>query len=171
MLAGRPARFSNALTSARHCAGTWVCQRCWGIPAHELPRARPFASAPLAGACGGQRTVYRNVPASRSISHIESETPDTSSRPTSEGAGDVPLTVPERPLAEDHPAREATSTIPPVRSSASNDNEGDSIAPDRLFGASESPRSNPPKAPDLSSSASTRSKLSPLFLRVPPSRG
>src|SRR5215211_5520419 len=77
---------------------------------------------------------------------------DISSRPTSEGGTDTPLAVPERPPAEDHPVREATSPIPPVRRSASNDNEGDTIAPDRLFGASEkSPRrSEPPKAPDLS---------------------
>src|SRR5215218_6198832 len=77
---------------------------------------------------------------------------DISSRPTSEGGTDTPLAVPERPPAEDHPVREATSPIPPVRRSASNDNEGDTIAPERLFGASEkSPRrSEPPKAPDLS---------------------
>src|SRR5215216_4934766 len=69
--------------------------------------------------------------------NTESETMDISSPPTSEGGTDTPLAVPERPHVEDQPAREATSPIPPVRRSASNDNEGDSIAPDRLFGGSE----------------------------------
>src|SRR5215217_3292997 len=76
---------------------------------------------------------------------------DTSPPPVSEGGTDAPLALPERPLAEDHPTREAASPLPPVRRSASNDNESDSMAPDRLFGASEkSPNSEPPKAADLS---------------------
>jgi DNA mismatch repair protein MutL len=80
----------------------------------------------------------------------ESETPDTSSRPpASEGGADAPLAAQERHLTEDHPASETTSPIPPAKGLASN-NEGGSISPERLFGASEGSRSDPPKTPDLS---------------------
>src|SRR5215211_9077452 len=61
--------------------------------------------------------------------NTESETMDASPPPVSEGGTDTPLAVPERPLAEDHPVREAASPLPPDTRSASNDNEGDSIAP------------------------------------------
>jgi len=75
---------------------------------------------------------------------------DASPPPASEGAADAPLAVPERPPPmQDHLASETTSSVP-LKGSTSN-NEGDSMAPDRLFGASEkSPSSDPPKAPDLS---------------------
>ena len=79
-----------------------------------------------------------------------------SSPPASESAAGTPLTVAERPPIEDHATKdhstsETTSPIPPVRRSASSDNEGDSIAPDRLFGASEkSPKSEPPQTTELS---------------------
>ena len=83
--------------------------------------------------------------------NTESGSMDTSPPPASEGAADTPLAVPERPPMEDQRASETTSSVPLNKGSTSN-NEGDSIAPDRLFEASEkSPRrSEPPKAPDLS---------------------
>src|SRR5215211_4910918 len=76
---------------------------------------------------------------------------DISSRPTSEGSTDTPLAVPERPPPmQDQLASETTSSVPLNKGSTSN-NEGDSNAPDHLFGASEkSSRPEPPKAPDLS---------------------
>src|SRR5215211_6915625 len=77
---------------------------------------------------------------------------DISSRPTSEGSTDTPLAVPERPPpTKDQLASETTSSVPLNKGSTGGNNEGDSMAPDRLFGASEkSPSSEPPKAPDLS---------------------
>ena len=83
--------------------------------------------------------------------NTEYETAGTSSRhPASEGGAEVLLAAPQRPPTEDHLASETTSPIPPAERLASN-NEGGSASPDRLFGASEkSPRSDPPKAPDLS---------------------
>jgi DNA mismatch repair ATPase MutL len=78
-----------------------------------------------------------------------SETMDISSPPTSEGAANTPLAVPERPPMEDQLASETTSSVP--LKEPTSDNGSDSVAPDRLFGASEkSPRSEPPKAPVLS---------------------
>jgi DNA mismatch repair protein MutL len=80
-----------------------------------------------------------------------SEIMDISSRPTSEGGTDTPLAVPERPPTQDQLTRESTSSVPLNKGSTGGNNEGDSMAPDRLFAASEkSPSSDPPKAPDLS---------------------
>ena len=68
----------------------------------------------------------------------------------SEGGTDAPLAVPERPPIQDQLASDRTSSVP-LNKEPTSDNEGDSIAPDRLFGASEkSPRrSEPPHAPYL----------------------
>src|SRR5829696_6545223 len=76
---------------------------------------------------------------------------EASPPPPSEGGTDAPLAVPERPPPmQDQLASEPTSSVPLNKGSTSN-NEGDSMAPDRLFGASEkSSRPEPPKAPDLS---------------------
>ena len=83
--------------------------------------------------------------------NTESETMDISSPPTSEGGTDTPLAVPERPPTQDQLTPESTSSVPLNKGSTGGNNEGDSMAPDRLFAASEkSPRLEPPKAPDLS---------------------
>jgi len=82
--------------------------------------------------------------------NTESATLGTSSRRSaSERAADAPLAAQERHPTEDHLASETTSPISPAKRLASN-NEGGSISPDRLFGASEGSRSDPPKRPDLS---------------------
>src|SRR5215211_6157957 len=77
---------------------------------------------------------------------------DISSRPTSEGSTDTPLAVPERPPpTKDQLASETTSSVPLNKGSTGGNNEDDSMAPDRLFAASEkSPSSEPPRVPDLS---------------------
>jgi DNA mismatch repair protein MutL len=79
-----------------------------------------------------------------------SGTSDASSPPPREnGAADAPLAAPEPHPTEDHLASEVTSPILPIRRLAS-DNKGSSISSDRLFETSESPRSDLPRAPDLS---------------------
>src|SRR5215211_2097486 len=82
--------------------------------------------------------------------NTESETMDASPPPASEGAADAPLALPERPPPmQDQLASESTSSVPSKGPTSTN--EGDSMAPDRLFAASEkSPSSDPPKAPGLS---------------------
>jgi DNA mismatch repair protein MutL len=83
--------------------------------------------------------------------NTESETMDISSPSASEGAADTPLAVPERPSTQDQLTPESTSSVSLNKGSSGGNNEGDSIAPERLFAASEkSPSSDPPKAPDLS---------------------
>nr|MDQ5812870.1 DNA mismatch repair endonuclease MutL [Actinomycetota bacterium] len=79
----------------------------------------------------------------------QSETSGASSPPASDIGTDAPLAAPEGRPTEDHPVRGATSPISSARRSVSND-EGNSVLPDSLFGASEGSRSDPPRAPDLS---------------------
>src|SRR5215203_7077736 len=75
---------------------------------------------------------------------------DISPPPAREGTADAPLAIPERPPMQNQLASETTSSVPLNKGSIST-NEGGSIAPERLFAASEkSPSSDPPKAPDLS---------------------
>ena len=79
-----------------------------------------------------------------------SEPMDISPPPAREGTADAPLAIPERPPMQNQLASETTSSVPLNKGSIST-NEGGSIAPERLFAASEkSLSSDPPKAPDLS---------------------
>ena len=78
-----------------------------------------------------------------------SRTMDASAPPTSEDGTDAPLALPERTPTEDHPGSKTSTPTPPAERLPSP-KEGDSIAPDRLFGASENRSSEPPKAPGLS---------------------
>jgi DNA mismatch repair protein MutL len=100
----------------------------------------------------------------------QSETSGASSPPASESGTDAPLAAPEGRPTEDHPVRGATSPISSARRSVSND-EGNSVLPDSLFGASEGSRSDPPRAPDLSEQRKRIEEASVPLSRVGPAAG
>jgi DNA mismatch repair protein MutL len=95
----------------------------------------------------------------------QSKTSGTSSRPTDEGAADVPVAARQRHPTEDHPAGGVTAPISPARRSASND-EGGSGLSDSLFGASKSSGVAPPRVPDLSEERKRLQQASAPLSRV-----